>query len=256
MLRSLGLAACAAAVAPDPLPAAQELPRRYSFERVIDLTHTLSPAFPTPWKEPLALEQVSRLGKDKWNIFRWHLNEHIGTHLDAPLHCTNLDSADRIPAEQLVGSLVVVDIRPRVAANPDSELTLDDLRAWEKEHGRIPNGAVVAMFSGWDAYVHDRRKFLGLDDQGHYHLPGFSLEAVQFLHQQRKVIGIATDTLNLDAAAASDFPVHHFWLGQNKWGLENLASLGQVPPRGATIVVGSPKIAGSTGGPSRVLALV
>ena len=255
MLRSLGIAAGATALLPLPLKAAGP-PRRYCFERVIDLTHTLSPAFPTPWKDPLLLEQISKLGPDKWNTFRWHLNEHIGTHLDAPLHCTNLDSADRIPAEQLVGPLIIVDIHERAAANPDCQLTIDDLYQWEKKHGRIPDGAVVAMFSGWDAHVGEARKFLGLDEKGSYHLPGFSFEAVQFLDQQRSVKGIATDTLNLDAASANDFPVHHYWLGKNKWGLENIANLGQVPPKGATIVVGSPKIAGSTGGPSRVLALL
>ena len=79
--------------------------------------------------------------------------------------------------------------------------------------------------------------FLGLDSQGGYHLPGFRLEAVQFLHEQRHVVGIATDTLNLDAASAGDFPVHHYWLGHNKWGLENLANLGLLPAAGATIVV-------------------
>ena len=255
MLRSFGIAACATAISRPRLKADQPQ-ARHSIERVVDLTHTLSASFPTPWKDPLVLEQISKLGKEKWNMFRWHLNEHIGTHLDAPLHCTELDSADRIPVEQLVGSLVVVNIRDRAAANPDCQLTLDDIKQWEKKHERIPDGAVVAMCSGWDAHVNDAGRFLGRDDKGTYHLPGFSLEAVQFLHEQRNVNGIGTDTLNLDAAAAGDFPVHHYWLGQNKWGLENLANLGQVPPKGATIVVGSPKIAGCTGGPSRVLALV
>jgi kynurenine formamidase len=255
MLRSLGIAAGAAALSPLPFQAAEPR-RRYSFEQVIDLTHTLGPDFPSPWKEPFGLQQISKLGPDKWNIFRWHLNEHIGTHLDAPLHCTNLDSADKIPAQQLIGPLIVVDIRKRVARDPDCELTLEDLEQWEKSHHRIPDGAIVAMFSGWDAYVKDARKFLGLDASGQYHLPGFSLEAVRFLHEQRKVKGIATDTLNLDPASAGDFPVHHYWLGQNKWGLENVANLGQVPSKGATVVVGSPKIAGCTGGPSRVFALL
>jgi kynurenine formamidase len=155
-----------------------------------------------------------------------------------------------------VGPLVVVDIRKRAAIDPDAVLSLDDLTAWERQHDRIPDGAVVAMCSGWDAHVQNTRRFLGLDEQGHYHLPGFSLEAVRFLQSKRNVKGIATDTLNLDSAAAADFPVHHYWLGHNKWGLENVANLGQLPPRGATIVVGSPKIAGATGGPSRVLALL
>ncbi|HTL17954.1 MAG TPA: cyclase family protein [Patescibacteria group bacterium] len=254
MLRSAAIAAAAPVLT--SLSAARPLGRRHSFERVIDLTHTLSPSFPTPWKDPLALEQISRLGKDKWNIFRWHLNEHIGTHLDAPLHCTELDSADRIPAENLVGPLVILDISARASETPDTQLALEDIKKWEKAHGHVPDGAIVALNSGWDAHVRNPRKFLGLDESGNYHLPGFSLEAVRFLNEQRDVKGIATDTLNLDAAAAGDFPVHHYWLGQNKWGLENVANLGSLPASGATIVVGSPKIAGSTGGPSRVLALV
>lgn len=254
MLRRLGIAVCAGAAAPAPAPAADS--QHLSYRNVFDLTHALSPHFPSPWKDPLALEQISKLGTEKWNIFRWHLNEHIGTHLDAPLHCTNLDSADRIPVENLVGPLVIVDIRRRVAANPDSELTLDDLKGWEANHGPIPAGAVVAMLSGWDAHVGDARKFLGIDERGAYHLPGFHLEGVQFLHEQRNVKGIASDTLNLDAAKAGDFPVHHYWLGQNKWGLENVANLGSLPPIGATIFVGSPKIVGCTGGPSRVMAFL
>lgn len=254
-LRLIGIGTCAASVAPSATKAVLASPRP-SFRRVIDLTHTLSPSFPTPWKQPLAMEQISKLGKDKWNIYRWHLNEHIGTHLDAPLHCTELDSADRIPVERLVGPLVIVDIRERAAANPDSHLTLQDLKDWENRHGPVPDGAVVALSSGWDAHVEDHRKFLGLDNQGGHHLPGFHLEAVQFLQEERNVVGIATDTLNLDTASAGEFPVHHYWLGHNKWGLENLANLGLLPATGATIVVGSPKIAGCTGGPSRVLALL
>jgi|SRR5579862_3210294 len=254
MLRRLGIAACTVASGPSLAKAAES--QQISYRNVIDLTHALSPDFPSPWKDPLSLEQVSKLGKEKWNIFRWHLNEHIGTHLDAPLHCTNLDSADRIPIENLIAPLVIVDIRQRAALNPDSELTRDDLRTWERRHGPIPTGAVVALLSGWDAHVGNARKFLGIDERGEYHLPGFHLESVQFLQEQRQVKGIATDTLNLDAAKARDFPVHHYWLGQNKWGLENVANLGLLPPMGATIVVGSPKIVGCTGGPSRVMAFL
>jgi kynurenine formamidase len=79
---------------------------------------------------------------------------------------------------------------------------------------------------------------------------------VQFLLAERRVHGIATDTISLDAGSTADFPVHHAWLGHNKWGLENLANLGMLPPVGATIVVGAPKVAGASGGPCRVLALV
>ncbi len=253
-LKRAAMAACASVIAP-PITRSEEPPRP-GFQRVVDLTHTLSASFPTTWPNAFVLEQVSKLGKDKWNAFRWHLQEHNGTHLDAPLHCAEGWSADLIPVEQLVGPLVVVDIRARASINPDAQLTPDDLTDWERRHGPIPDGAVVALFSGWDARVNEARKFFGLDEKGGFHTPGFHLESVQFLQEQRQVKGITTDTLSLDPGNRADFPVHHYWLGHNKWGLENVARLGGLPARGSTIVVGAPKIAGSTGGPSRVLALV
>jgi kynurenine formamidase len=253
-LRLVGPAAGGTA-ATIPSPATK--PTRYSFQRVVDLTHTLSANFPMSWPNGFALEQVSRLGKDKWNAYRWHLQEHIGTHLDAPLHCSQGPSGDRISASELVGPLVVVDIRAAAATNADAQLTPNDLKAWERRNGGIPPGAVVALFSGWDARVGDARKYFGVEEgrTGH-HSPGFHLDAVQFLQEQRDVKGIATDTMSLDVGASTDFPVHHYWLGHGKWGLENVAGLGTIPARGATIVVGSPKIEGCTGGPSRVLALL
>ncbi len=252
-LKRAGLAAGVTVIAPS-VTRSDEPPR--SFQRVVDLTHTLSASFPTTWPDSFRLEQVSKLGKDRWNAYRWHLQEHSGTHIDAPLHCTQGLSADRMPVHQLVGPLVVVDIRARAAAQPDATLTPDDLKAWEKSHGPIAPGSVVALFSGWDTRANDPRRYFGLDDQGGYHFPGFHLEAVQFLQELRDIKGIATDTLSLDPGSSSDFSAHLYWLGHQKWGLENIAGLGQLPATGSTIVVGAPKIAGCTGGPSRVFALL
>ncbi len=254
MLRSLGMAAGATAL--NSLPSKAAEPANPGFQKVVDLTHTLSANFPLTWPKAFEMEQVSKLGKDKWNAYRWHLQEHSGTHVDAPLHCTDGPSGDRIPAAQLVGPLVVVDIRARASAQADAQLTPDDLKGWERQHGPIPAGAIVALLSGWEARVDNARRFFGLDDKGVNHFPGFHVEAVQFLHEQRDVKGIATDTLSLDPGPSTDFPVHHHWLGEGKWGLENVAGLAQVPVKGSTIVVGLPKVAGCSGGPSRVLALV
>ena len=159
--------------------------------------------------------------------------------------CTSqVPSADRIAAEELVGQLVVVDVRSRASTQAGTHLTPDDLGAWERQHGPIPAGAVVALFSGRDTRVGDAREFFGLGDKGEYHFLGFHLGAVQFLHELRKVKGIAIDTLSLDPGTSTDFPPHHSWLGHRKWGLENVANLGQIPATGGTIVVGAPKIAG------------
>jgi kynurenine formamidase len=252
-------AVCAATAAAITVPAlglsSTEPSPRFSFRSVVDLTHTLSASFPFPVDHAFELERISNRGKDMWNINRWHFHEHIGTHIDAPFHCSDGDTADRIPAEKLVGPLVVIDIRDRAERHPDTQLTPDDLQAWERRHGPVASGAVVAMNSGWDSRVGDARRFFGRDDGGGFHMPGFHPETAQFL-DERGVIGIASDTISLDPGQTKSFPVHHFWLGKNKWGLENVANLGNVPARGATIVVGAPRILGATGGPSRVLALV
>ncbi len=252
-IRRVGVVAGAAAL-PTALNARE--PDRKPPGRVVDLTHTLGPDFPSYVQNSFSMEQVKRKGPDEFNAFRWQLYEHVGTHLDAPLHFSDGESGDRIPIQNLTGPLAVVDIRERATKSPDTQLTLDDLRAWEKQHGRIPDGAVVALFSGWDAFVGDANRFLGRGKDGVVRMPGFSVEAVQFLQEERSVVGIVTDTYNLDSARAKGFPVHHYWLGHGKWGVENVANLGLLPAHGSTIVVAGPKIAGCTGGPSRVLALL
>src|SRR5262249_8711472 len=101
----------------------------------------------------------------------------------------------------------------------------------------------------------DARAFLGQDDGKTLHFPGFSLEACAFLLQERDVAGLAVDTLSLDFGAAKDFVVHKLWLGAGKGGLGGVANLSKLPPAGATVFVGAPKVTGASGGPTRVLAV-
>jgi kynurenine formamidase len=233
-----------------------QLEEPFRFTRVVDLTHTLTTDFPTgSGQRQLTLERLSTWPKDPWNIYRWHVHEHTGTHLDAPLHRSDHDSADRIPAANLVGPLAIVDIRRKAEADPDVELTLDDLKVWETKHGPVPVGGIVAMCSGWDALVRTA-KFRNAGSDGSIHTPGFHKEAVEFLLAERDVKGIVVDTLSLDRGISGDFPVHTRWLGSNRWGLECAANLGELPAKGATVIVGGPKIAGASGGPSRVFALL
>ncbi len=233
-----------------------QLVEPFRFTRVLDLTHTLTMDFPTgSGQQQLTLERLSAWPKEGWNINRWHLHEHTGTHLDAPLHRSNNDSADRIPAAKLIGPLALVDIRHKTAAEPDAELTLDDLKDWEGKHGPVPAGGIVAMCSGWDAHVRTA-KFRNAGSDGRLHTPGFHKEVVEFLLAERTVKGIVVDTLSLDRGLSSDFPVHTKWLGSNRWGLECAANLGELPAKGATLIAGGPKIANASGGPSRVFALL
>jgi kynurenine formamidase len=221
------------------------------------LTHTFSPSLPVfPAFKPCQIRDRFSIAKDGFYAKEVTFDEHTGTHLDAPVHfVAGGTTADRLSPDRFFAPLAVVSIEARAAADADALLTVDDLLAWEKTHGRIPRGAVVAMHSGWDARVGDANRFLNKDAKGTMHAPGFGEEAAQFLVKERDIVGAAVDTLSLDAAQAQKFVAHLALLGGGKYGLELLANLGNVPPSGATIIVGGPKHEGATGGPVRVFAV-
>jgi kynurenine formamidase len=227
-----------------------------SFSTVIDLTHTLSPEFPTFEGEPgVSLKQVKYFGKDGYNLLEWTVQEHSGTHLDAPLHFSEGGaSIELIPIEQLLAPLAVIDVIAAAEADADYRLSPDDIIAWEKIHGPLPEGCCVAMNSGWERRL-GSPFFTGLDDGGVMHFPGVHEETAHMLLAERVVVGLAVDTLSLDHGPSTGFETHMAWLPAGRWGLENVANLGLAPPVGATVVVGAPKIKGATGGPSRVFAL-
>ncbi|MEZ4735609.1 MAG: cyclase family protein [Caldilineaceae bacterium] len=227
-----------------------------SFNGVVDLTHTLSIDFPTfGGEQQLEIESLYTLANDGYNLNLWHLNEHTGTHMDAPFHFSDGDSADLIPVDKLVGPLAIIDIRAKAEADPDAQVTPDDIAAWEAEFGPLPAGAIVAMLSGWDAYV-TGDKFRNADEDGVMHFPGFHIETAELLITERDVKGVMVDTLSLDFGPSPDFAFHYRWLASDHWGMECVANLGQLPQQGAVAIAGGPKIAGATGGPSRVIALV
>ena len=251
---SAAMAAATAVMAPRA-PAFAQSPG--SFSRVVDLTHTLPPDFPTYFGAPgLAIDETFAFADDGFNLYTWTLNEHTGTHLDAPIHFSaDGQTADAIPVENLVVPLAVIDISAKAEDDPDAQVTPDDIRAWIAAHGAIPDGACIAMRSGWDRFATDQR-FRNADDEGVMHFPGFHVEATEMLMEEANVVGMAVDTLSLDYGPSADFASHYAWLPTNRWGLECVANLGELPAVGATLVVGAPKIQGATGGPSRVIALL
>jgi kynurenine formamidase len=243
----------ATAVLPEPVMAA---PRR--FQGVVDLTHTMSGDFPTFFGVPgIEMQRQFDFKKDGFNLYWWRIVEHAGTHLDAPIHFSEKGmTADQIAASSLVVPLAVIDVTAQAAKNADYQMTPADLQAYEKKHGRIPDNACVAMHSGWARYANDAAKFAGKDASGSFHFPGVSPDAAQWLLTNRKVAGLAVDTLSLDYGPSKDFKTHYTWLPSGRWGLENVAGLDKVPASGATLVVGAPKVKDATGGLTRLFALV
>ncbi len=228
-----------------------------SLNNLTDLTHTLSPDFPVfPGFDPMQIRTLVTVEDDGFYANRWDIGEHTGTHLDAPAHfVAGATTADGIPVAEFVAPLAIVDISEKAADDPDAMVSVDDLTAWEAEHGELPAGAAVMMYSGWEARLsNDPSSFLNQDGPGVPHFPGFSPQAADFLVNERDIKGIGVDTLSLDIGASQTFDVHLTILGAGKWGLENVANLKTLPPAGATLIVGASKVRDASGGPVRLLA--
>ncbi|QDQ99109.1 cyclase family protein [Tomitella fengzijianii] len=243
--------------------------------RIVDLTHTLDEDFPLWPGDPLFRMRRIREAPE-FLVHELCFGEHTGTHVDAPLHCVpGGDAVDRIRVDDLLAPLVLVDIADRTASDPDALATPADLAAWESLHGRIPDGALVALITRPargrpdgkvnpeapaqphdDAEVHALTRSLTPDAAGIAHWPGFSREAAEFLVQRRAVVAIGTDAPSIDCGASTAFPAHHAVLGAGRYAVEMLAALRALPPAGATAVVAPLKHRGGSGGPARVLALL
>ena len=225
---------------------------------VVDMTHKLSPDFPTFFGVPgISTEQQFNFKEHGFNLLNLAINEHTATHIDAPLHFSaDGKSVDEIPVSDLVVPLCVIDIAARAAENADTQVTPDDLKAWIASHGDIPEKACIAMHSGWAAKSGDAAKYVGNDADNVKHFPGFHIEATQMLLEETSAAAMAVDTLSLDHGPSADFATHYAWLPNGRYGIENLAGLENVPAAGATLVVGAPNHVGGTGGPARIFAMV
>lgn len=225
---------------------------------VVDMTHKLSPEFPTFFGVPgISMEQQFNFAENGFNLMNLTINEHTATHIDAPLHFSaDGASVDEIPVSDLVIPLCVVDIAAKAAENADAQVTPDDLKAWIAANGDIPDKACIAMYSGWAAKSGDAAAYVGNDADNVKHFPGFHIEATQMLLEETSAVAMAVDTLSLDHGPSPDFATHYAWLPAGRYGIENLAGLDQVPAAGATLVVGAPTHPGGTGGPARIFAMV
>ncbi|MEP0941362.1 MAG: cyclase family protein [Rhizobiaceae bacterium] len=255
-----GAAALSTGLAPSSNAQAQQQTETPSVQtqlgNIVDLTHTLSPEFPTYFGAPgISYEQQFNFKEHGFNLFQLSINEHTATHIDAPLHFSaDGKSVDEIEPSDLVAPLVVIDIREKADRDADAQVTPDDINAWVAKHGPLPEKCCVAMNSGWSAKAGSEADFTGRDADKGLHFPGFHVEATTMLLEQSSAVAMAVDTLSLDHGPSSDFATHYAWLPAGRYGIECLANLNAVPDAGATIIVGAPKTKGGTGGPARIFA--
>ena len=261
LLGAVGAATLGAACGGPPAEApagAQPEPQPQAFDWIFDLTHVLTMSMPVyPGLTRPEMTQTSSLEENGVYNNDLTLGEHTGTHLDAPMHFAEGGlTTDQLPAEKFFAPLAVISIAARASEDPDTAVTIDDILAWEQEHGRLPAGAFVAMLSGWGDRIGDADAFTNADEAGVTHYPGYSGAAAAFLCEERDIVGVGVDTFSLDTGTAEGYVAHRTFLPAGKYGVELMANLDTVPPAGVTVIVGAPKHERGSGGPARVFAVL
>jgi kynurenine formamidase len=238
---------------------------------IVDLTARLTaetPVIALPPEfgqtQPFVLEEISRYDDRGpawyWNNFR--SGEHTGTHLDAPNHwVTGREGSDvaDIPLARLIRPVVVLDFSAQCAEDADFLLEVDHIRAWEAEHGALPDGGWMIYRTGWDARSDSQERFINANETGP-HTPGMSIECARWVAEEAPVVGVGVETVGTDAGAAHSFdppfPCHSYLMGSGKYGLTQLQNVALLPATGAVLVVGPLPIVTGSGSPARAVALV
>jgi kynurenine formamidase len=225
--------------------------------QIVDLTQILSDKTPTfgGERDAFRYEKLSDAKKDGYNSGAFRIPEHFGTHVDAPAHfIAGKETIERIKVKKFIAPAVVIDIRAKVAANADYQLTVKDIQEFEKG-GAIPEGAAILLLTGWDKRFNEPDKYRNVDANGVLHFPGFSLEAIQYLLRNPKIVALGIDTLSIDYGPSKNFQGHKISHGSGLYHIENMTNLDKLPARGAVIFVGVLPIESGSGSPARVLAI-
>jgi kynurenine formamidase len=236
-------------------------------KKFVDLTHEFAPGiprwpgFPDESRKTIYWydKRLDTMGAGFFAEVYTHVGQW-GTHVDPPAHfMKGLRTVDQIDPKEMVLALVVIDVHDAVAQNPDYTLTVERLNKWEKDHGRIPAGAFVAMRTDWSKRWPDAAKMENKDAKGVAHYPGWSLPALKFLYQERKITASGHETTDTDpgiATSKDDYSLETYILSTNHYQIELLTNLDQVPEVGAIVIASFPKPKGGSGFPARVFAIL
>ena len=193
---------------------------------------------------------------------RSHPRSMGGTHIDAPIHfAEKRQTVDEIPLERLIGEAVVIDVTKQCAENPDYQIGLEDLRGWEEKHKRQLVDVIVLLRTGYAKHWPDRKKYLGTEELGDegvkkLHFPGLHPDAAQWLAEHRAPKAVGIDTASIDYGQSRKFLAHRHLFDRNIPALENVADMAELPEVGFSIIALPMKIAGGSGGPTRIVAVL
>ena len=250
---SLGVSACAKTASLD------DALRTIQSKSFVDLTHSFSPTTPvwsgfpqatiTPATDPKTNRPYA-IEEEGFRASVYSLVGQYGTHVDAPAHFNpDGQTLDQIPLQQMILPLAVIDMTPLIAGDPNHALSVDDIHAWERMHREVRAGSFVAlrtdMYKDWDS---DPARFKRNP------FPAWSLAAIKFLIDERKVAAFGHESLDTDSTEGME---SESWiLKHNLFQIEALANLDKVPATGAIIVVTWPKVENGFGFPARALAIL
>jgi kynurenine formamidase len=257
----LGLAACGRET-----PAVGAAGPRFPGGALVDLTYPFDEhTIYWPTGEHFVLHQEARgmqPGGYYYEANSFSAAEHGGTHLDAPSHFAEGHwHADAIPLERLIGPAVLVDVREQAARDRDYLVSVDDFTRWEESHGRLPEGVIVLLRTGWGKRWPDAERYLGTAERGaeavpKLHFPGLDPAAARWLVGERAIHAIGIDTASIDAGPSTLFESHRTLFAGDVPAFENLAHLDELPETGFQIIALPMKIGGGSGGPLRIVAVV
>ncbi|MCB4771840.1 cyclase family protein [Ancylobacter sp. Lp-2] len=271
MMRMTTAALAALAVLAGGIARAEEPPLWKLYEqslkgaKYIDLTHAFEPVQPVWPGFGNAVFKPAVAGRDiegyvkKGEEFTYEKHgfvasayelttDQYGTQLDPPSHWNPKGATiSDLPASFAIRPLAVIDISGKVAKDEGYHLQVADIEAWEKAHGRIPEGAVVFVRSDWYKKWADKERF------GKAPFPGVSLAALKFLHLERKILFHGHEPLDTDTTPTLE---GEHWLMHNNFAqAEGVANLDKVPEAGALVTIGFAKLLGGSGGYARYIAI-
>jgi len=188
--------------------------------------------------------------------------EHGGTHIDAPIHfAAKHQTVDQIPLERLIGEAVVVDVSEKCEQEPDYQIGIEDLRAWEEKHERQLFDVILLLRTGYGRHWPDRKKYIGTEEQGpdavkKLHFPGLHPDAAKWLAEHRRPLAVGIDTASIDYGPSRKFQTHVTLFEHHIPALENVAHLDALPATGFHVIALPMKIGGGSGGPTRIVAVL
>jgi kynurenine formamidase len=233
--------------------------RTISYSRVVDLTHVIDPSIPLwPGDPHVVFKTVATMSKDGYYLRSFTIGEHSATHMNAPnsFIADNTNAITSYPAQNRVAPAVVIDVREEAAANPDYQLTKQDVAAWEKKHGKIAAGSFVILFTGWQDRWSNPKSFINQDEKGNLHFPGFAGATTKWLLSDRQISGVGIDTHGVDPGLDTSYKTNTQIAKAHKIAIECMANLDQLPPTGATLVLGPLQLRDGSGSPMSLIAFV